>query len=238
MNFRRLLMIAVLFGCATSFAQQNCAYTFTWTKPTSFSFCVSTAGTIGMIQSPVGTNHLDPANPVEGFAWLIQDSSGGRASGAVISGVDISTLPTFTQPNGPGTLPVIATYSGFGFQETINASPAQRTITTTFKITDCGFDCVWFGNFSRAANPELDGKTVNNFGSSQYAAFAYLNHGLMLSQPEPAGCGGIDPTGTKDGVYETCGGAPFNGTGAIYSAGGFSTQRTHHATLTFIYRVF
>jgi hypothetical protein len=239
MHSRRVLMVAVLFFSGASFAQQNCAYTFSWTKPTSFSFCVSTYGTIGMIQSPIGTNHLDPVNPVEGFAWFIQDSSGGQASGAQISGVDTGAgFPTFSQPNGPGTLPVIASYSGDGFVETINANPTQRTITTTFKIRDCGFDCEWEGSFSRAANPELDGKSVNNFGSSGYAGFAFLNHGLMLSQPEPAGCGGIDPAGTQDSVYETCGGQPFTGTGAIYSAGGFSTQRTHHATLTFIYRVF
>ena len=89
-----------------------------------------------------------------------------------------------------------------------------------------------------AANPEMDGKTANNFGSSAYAGFAYLNHGLMLGQPEPAGCGGIDPGGTADTVYETCGGQPFSGTVAIYSSAFFSTLGTHHATMTFVYRVF
>lgn len=168
MNFRRLLMVAVLLFSGASFAQQNCAYTFTWTKPSSFSFCVTSYGTIGMIQSPIGTNHLDPVNPVEGFAWFISDSSGGQASGAQIPGLNDTTagVPTFSEPKGTGTLPLIATYPGWGFQETINASPAQRTITINFKITDCGFGCAWEGAFSMAANPELDGNSANNFGSS------------------------------------------------------------------------
>jgi len=167
MNLRRLLMVAVLFCSVASFAQQNCAYTFSWTKPASFSFCVTSYGTIGMIQSPAGTNHLDVANPVEGFAWFIQDSSGGRSSGEQIPGLnDISSVPTFSQPKGPGTLPLIATYSSLGFQQTITANPADRSITTTFKITDCGFGCAWEGAFSMAANPELDGNSANNFGSS------------------------------------------------------------------------
>ena len=87
MNLRRLLTLAVLLCSGTSFAKQDCAYTFSWTNPPSFSFCVTKFGTIGMIQSPIGTNHLDATKPVEGFAWLISDSSGGQAQGAQIPGL-------------------------------------------------------------------------------------------------------------------------------------------------------
>jgi len=241
MKSSRLLIAAVMSLSAASFAQQNCAYTFTWTKAPSFSFCVTSDGTIGMIQSPIGTNHLDATNPVEGFAWYISDNGGGTSAGSQIPGLGETNagLPAFTEPKGAGTLPLIASWKDFGFKETISANPMERTITINFDIADCGPGCEWEGYFSRAANPELDGTKINSYGSSSWAGFAFLNHGLMLSMPETSpGCGGIDPAGASTSVYESCGGQPFTGTGAVYGDSFFSTEHTHHAAFTFTYRVF
>ncbi len=241
MSFRHLLIAVVSLLSAAAFAQQNCAYTFTYTKAPSLSFCVTSYGTIGMIQSGIGTNHLDATNPVEGFAWAIFDSGGGQSTGAQIPGLGdhLAGTPTFSQPNGPGTLPLIASWPGFGFTEKITASAKDRTITINFKVTDCGAGCEWEGYISRAANPVVDGKTVNNYGSSSWAGLALANHGLSLSMPETApGCGGIDPAGASHSAYQTCGGQPFTGTGAIYADSSFSTLHTHHASVTFVYRVF
>jgi len=244
MKYRSLCLATVFLASVASFAQQNCAYTFTWTKSPSFSFCVTNYGTIGMIQAPLGTNHLDATKPVEGFAWFIADAQGGQAQGTQIPGLGQTDagVATFSQPKGPGTLPLIANL--LGFQETITADPKNRTITITFKVTDCGFDCEWEGFFSRAANTALDGQSVNSFASSDYAGFGFLKHGLMLSMPDFSakgafvGCGGIDPAGASTSVYETCGGSSFTGGGAIYADAFFTTMHTHHATLTYTYRVF
>ena len=171
-----------------------------------------------MIQSPIGTNRLNATNPIDGFAWLIDDSGGGEARGAQIPGLGdtLAGVATFSEPQGPGTLPLIANFPGFGFQETITASPSQRSITIRFKITDCGFDCQWEGSFSMAANPEMDGKTVNNFGNSAYQGFAYLNHGLMLGQPEPAGCGGVDPGGRQTRCTTAAADSPSPARGRLF----------------------
>ena len=248
MKISTLLIATVLFLNVASFAQQNCAYTFSWTKARSltpsFSFCVTSYGTIGMIQSPIGTNHLDATNPVEGFAWYIDDNGGGTSYGSQIPGLGQtdSGVPTFSEPKGAGKLPLVASWFGqfgFGFKETITANPTDRTITIKFVIVDCGRDCEWEGYLSRAANPELDGNKVNHYGSTAWAGLAFLNHGLTLSMPETSpGCGGIDPAGASTSVYSTCGGDPFTGTGAIYADAFFSTEKTHHAELTFTYRVF
>jgi hypothetical protein len=246
MKTNYLFLAALIFVSVTSAAQQNCAYTFTWSKP-SFSFCVTNYGTIGMIQAPVGTNHLDPANPVEGFAWNIDDSGGGQMVGAMIPGLGVTRLGlpnTFQQPGGPGTLPLIITWSADwnrfgGFRETITANASHRTITLNLTIKDCGSGCLWSGFISRVATTKLDGNSVSNFGSSKWAAFAFLNHGLMLSVPDTSlGCGGIDSTGASSTVYETCGGGSFTGTGAIFADYSFDTSGGHRATQTFTYGVF
>ena len=238
------MAIAAFSFTVSAAVAQNCAYTYTFTKPPSFAFCITPYGTIGMIQSPIGTNHLDATNPVEGFAWIINDSSGGTAQGTQIPGLGFTNAgtATFSEPKGSGRLPLIANMSSF--TETITADPIARTITLTLKVRDCGPDCEWEGNISRVANAEMDGKTVNSFASSKYAGFAFLNHGLMLSMPEfdargiYGGCGGVDPNGASEDAYQSCGGSQFTGSGAIYAEGFFSILHTHSATYTYTYRVF
>jgi hypothetical protein len=200
-----------------------------------------------MIQAPVGTDQLDPTNPVEGFAFNIDDSGGGGMINTQIPGLGLTEvgLPaTVEQPHGPGTLPLILTWSPDwtrfgGYRETITASASQRAITINFTIKDCGKGCLWSGVISRVATPKLDGNSVSNFGSSKWAGLAYQNHGLMLSAPDTSlGCGGVDPTGASSEAYQNCGGNPFTGTGAIFSLYSFDTSGGHQAKQTFTYRVF
>jgi hypothetical protein len=244
MKTHYLALAALVLVSLTAAAQQNCAYTYTWNNP-SFSFCVTSYGTLGMIQAPVGTNHLDPTNPVEGYAYYIDDGSGGQMVGGNIPGLGQTYTPdTVQQPGGPGTLPLIFTWSPDwnrfgGFRETITASPSRRTITVNFTIKNCGTDCPWEGYISRVAAPKPDGNSVGHYGSSKWAGFAYLKHGLMLSVPDISlGCGGIDRTGASSTVYETCGGGYFTGTGAIYADYFFSTRPGYPVTFTFTYSVF
>jgi hypothetical protein len=134
------LLIFVLFLAAAGYSQDNsCAYTFTYPKAqVSFSFCVTVWGTLASIQSPIGVNHLDPNNPVEGWEGNITDNSGGSDGFSVIPGLGIvpgPRLPVVQQPHGPGTLPLIFDYDGDGFfVERIDAAPYRREITMTLTI--------------------------------------------------------------------------------------------------------
>jgi hypothetical protein len=262
----RLILIATILLLTTGSAAQNCAYTFSWNsaRPT-FAFCVTNYGTIGMIQSPIGNNLLDATNPVEGFEWFINYEDCCSDGGTQVPGIGRTDwgVPTFTEPNGAGKLPL---YANFGaFVEKLTADPASRTITTTFRITDCGFDCYWDGVFLRAANPRLDGQTSANFGNSSHAAFAYVDfvqnytetgHGLMLSVPDYYGnngylngCANVDPNGVEADMPQyydwdwNCDPhpSPYSGTGGLYTIGHFSTWMVgsrHHGTVVFKYQVF
>jgi hypothetical protein len=45
-----------------------CTYTFTFPEH-SFQFCLTSVGILAMLQSAIGTNHLDTVNPIEGWTW-------------------------------------------------------------------------------------------------------------------------------------------------------------------------
>ena len=90
-----------------------------------------TMGTIVMIQSPIGTNYLDATTLVEGFAWFIQDSSGGQASGTQIPGLGLvdAGFPTFSQPKG--VLRAGAIYAANGFS---TSRGHQANMTFTYRV--------------------------------------------------------------------------------------------------------
>jgi len=233
-----LLFMGSLLLLATTSLAQNCAYTFTFAA-NAFAFCVSPYGTIGMIQSPIGTNQLNATTPVEGFEYIYVDESGGGGSIFQVPGIGSTDAgkPTFTQPNGAGKLPLIATWpAGFGLKETITANPMARQILITFTITDCGAGCSYSGNFVRVAGPELDGQTTANYAASGFAGIAYQNHGLLVESTGP--CGGIVQGTISDLTNANCGGTPFTGTGGIFSQVFFATVPNHHATMKFTYQVF
>ncbi len=212
--------ISFLFLAAAACAQSNtCAYTFTYTA-SQFSFCVTVWGTLASIQSPIGVNHLDPANPVEGWSAYIADNGGGHDGGTLIPGLGAtfgSTPPPVLQPNGPGTLPLIFLYdTPWGYREIVNAAPNQRVIIMAVIMSSC-FNCVWFGTISRVANIRADGTSTSSFAHSGVAAFGYNTHGVMLSVTN-GWCAGTDPNGASIDTYMDCSNSntPFNGPGAVF----------------------
>ena len=136
------LAIAAVFvlSSAAQAQNRNCAYTFTYPK-NAFSFCVSQYGTLGMLQAQIGVDHLDPTNPIEGYVYYFNISGNDNFFG----GCQVPNLPnpgnclpqtaTFSQPNGPGTLPLIA-FDGTG-KPTITANPSQRQVVIT-TVVDIG----------------------------------------------------------------------------------------------------
>jgi hypothetical protein len=210
---------------------------------------VTVWGTLASIQSPIGVNHLDPVNPVEGWTGNITDNGGGGDGFSVVPGLGIvdSRLPVVRQPHGPGTLPLIFDYGGNGYYvERIDAVPYQREITLTLTIHSChgsalyGTDCYWAGPMSKIANIRPDGSNTGNFAHSSFAAFGYVTHGVMLSVDEGAGCAGTDPNGASATPYGIClvSNTPFTGPGAVFGAWGFSSYNGHPMSMKGTYRVF
>jgi len=237
-------LVFVLFLAVAGYSQDNsCAYTFTYPKP-QFSFCVTVWGTLASIQSPIGVNHLDPVNPVEGWSGNIIDNEGGGDGFSVIPGLGIVDfrLPVVRQPHGPGTLPLIFDYGGDGYYiERIDAVPYQREITMTLKIHSCYSDCFWVGPISKVANIRPDGNSTGNFAHSSFSAFGYGTHGVMLSVPEsPVTCAGTDPNGVSTSPYEECSvsDTPFTGPGAVLGSWAFRSSNGQSVSMRATYRVF
>jgi hypothetical protein len=229
---------SLLFLASAVYSQDSsCAYTFTYPKQ-QFSFCVTVWGTLASIQSPIGVNHLDPANPVEGWTAWIRDDGGGEDGGTMIPGLGVVNgfPPPVLQPNGPGTLPLIFEYGG-NHRETVTAVPGQRAIVLTLTIWSC-FDCYWAGPVSRVANIRPDGNSTGNFANSWYAAFGYVQHGVMLSVPEGA-CAGTDPNGASTSPYDCpISSTPFTGPGGVFGSWGFDSYRGKPMSMKATYRVF
>ena len=240
-------LIFILFLAAAAYCQDNsCAYTFTYPKP-NFSFCLTAFGTLASLQSPIGVNHLDPTNPVEGWTGDIRDNGGGRDGWSVVPGlgIGVSGLPVVQQPHGAGTFPLIFDY-GDGFVERVDAVPYQREIILTLTVRSChgsvrlGTDCYWAGPMSRIANIRPDGNTTGNFAHSSFAAFGYVTHGVMLIVDEGAGCAGTDPNGASATPYEDCSvsNTPFVGPGAEFTSWGFHSYNGAAMSMRATYRVF
>lgn len=239
-------LFSFLFLAAAGYSQDNsCAYTFTYPKP-QFSFCVTIWGTLASIQSPIGVNHLDPTNPVEGWSGDIRDNSGGGDGFSVIPGLGIVDYrpPVVRQPHGPGTLPLIFDFGGEGyFVERIDAVPYQREITMTLTIHSCYGDCYWAGQMTKVANIRPDGNSTGNFAHSSFAAYGYAKHGVMLSVPEaqyPFRCAGTDPNGASATPYQDCSisDTPFTGPGAVMGSWFFYSQNGRPMSMKATYRVF
>lgn len=236
------VFLSVLLLAAAGYSIDNsCAYTFTYPK-SQFSFCVTIWGTLASIQSPIGVNHLDPANPVEGWSGNIIDAGGGTDGFILIPGLGAVDFdpPAVRQPHGPGTLPLIFDYAYGQFIERINAEPAQREITMTLTIRSCpNSDCFWQGPVSKVANIRADGNSTGNFAHSSFAAFGYVNHGVMLSVEDNA-CASTDPNGASASPYYDCSlsNTPFTGPGAVFGAWSFYSQAGRPMSMKAKYRVF
>ena len=240
-------LVFVLFLAVAGYSQDNtCAYTFTYPKP-NFSFCLTAFGTLASIQSPIGVNHLDPANPVEGWTGDIRDNGGGYDGWSVVPGlgIGIDSLPVVSEPHGAGTFPLIFDY-GEDFVERVDAVPYQREIILTLTIRSChgsvreGLECYWYGPISRIANIRPDGNNTGNFAHSAFAAFGYVTHGVMLSVDEGDGCAGTDPNGASATPYDICpvSDAPFVGPGAVFTSWGFQSYNGVKMSMRATYRVF
>jgi len=192
-----LVKIALVFLLATGLSAfgQNCAYTFTY-NAAEFRFCVTSFGTIGSLQSPVGTEHL---GSVEGWSiFTIDNDGGGKSRWHHITGLsayDEGLTPRVRQPGGSGKLPLIFEWTdSFGMlleQATITAVPAQRIVNIVYTLKPGWWNEPpqpdnWTIFVSRVAEIRADGLQVGKFANSSFAAFGYNTaavgpkHGVKL----------------------------------------------------------
>jgi hypothetical protein len=87
---KRVSVLAVFMLAGTvAYGQANtCTYTFTFPEH-SFQFCLTSVGTLAMLQSPIGMNHLDTVNPIEGWTWGLA----GTVPGAATCSSMVKTFP-------------------------------------------------------------------------------------------------------------------------------------------------
>jgi carbon monoxide dehydrogenase subunit G len=232
-----LLILFVLSSAA--FAQNsNCAYTFTWAKY-NFAFCVSQYGTLGMLQAPIGVDHLDPVNPIEGYETYFSIYGNNNYFG----GCQVTNLPGncypvpagFTEPNGPGTLPLIG--DDGTAKTTFTANPAQKqvVITTSVNIGPVkgAFDLQVerLGVFQPGTNA--------TFSSTGFGPYAVSNYGARLTSEN--GCPGNSP-GAPSGYYQSaipgCGSTNFVGDGTMFAVKNAIAVITRVASVQVEYTVF
>lgn len=196
-----LVLFFASLGAVIAYAQpaNSCVYKYSFVNPSgidSLEFCLTAYGTLASLQSPIGTEHLDPANPLEGFGVYDETLTVGDL--VVFPGFNVTQGPSAVkQPNGPGKLPIVFTYKGGNILNvdtiTVTATPIQKTVQFAMTVGKYIFQFnSGFGPVTRKAGLLVDGLGTNVFASSAYAAFSYnpKGHGVMISGSFCAmGCG-------------------------------------------------
>jgi hypothetical protein len=225
---RTTLAIATLFVLSSAALAQSpsCAYTFTWTQY-NFSFCVSQYGTLAMLQAPIGVNHLDPANPIEGYVYYYDiegnDNFFGGCQVPNLLGQCFPQTASFSQPRGPGTLPLIA--SDGVARTTFTANPSERQVVI--------FTAVDIGIIQGAHLLQLEREAVfqpganARFSSTGFGPYAVSNYGVSLTTKN--GCfgnfQGIPTDWFVSQGADGCGTTNFTGNGTMFAVKNTSSSR-------------
>jgi hypothetical protein len=241
------LMLASLGG-AFGYAEPGNAcvyrYSFSFKDPSgyadSFSFCLTAYGTLASLQSPLGTEHMDPNNPLEGFTIYDQTDS-VPVDLVILPGFEATQSPyAVVQPKGSGKLPIVFTYKGGSIGNTdtitVTANPSEKTVVFTMTVGKYVFQYnAGSGQVSRIAGLFVDGLDTDVFANSGYSGFSYNpeGHGVMISgsfcaPPKHKTCGEIQ--GAVSNNYEGYGQDVVVGEGYFYTLG--------ESTDVFTYRVF
>jgi|GEM_PF-676372 hypothetical protein len=237
-----LLAAFLLFGTLAYSQSNTCAYTFTFPEH-SFQFCLTSVGTLALLQSPIGVNHLDTENPVEGWTWELagtvhRPGGGGDVffdgSNVPARGSSFLPAPTVTQPNGPGTLPIKFEWQGEGngMWEIVTAQPEQKSIVMKVGIPARGV--FYLGNLTRLITLRLDGKSLNKFRHLRTGAFAYVDKGEALLMESPGSLVCFGP-GEIWASFQ-CSAAAFNGYGTLLASGTWEVRSKTSLAVT--YKIF
>jgi hypothetical protein len=227
---RTTLVIAILLvlSCAAVAQTPSCAYTFTWPKY-EFSFCVSQYATLSMLQAPIGVNHLDPATPIEGYVYYYDiEGNNNYFGGCQVPNILGGCLPqvgSFSQPNGPGTLPLIAD-DGVA-KTTFTANPSERQVIILTAV-DIG---VYRGAHLLVLEREgVFQPGVNaTFSGTGFGPYAVSNYGVRITTNTQSSCfgnySGIPTEWNADDGADPCFITNFTGDGTMFAESGTSSPR-------------
>ncbi len=239
-----LVLFLISLGAVVVYAEpaNSCVYRYSYSfiDPSrygdSFSFCLTAYGTLASLQSPIGTEHLDPANPLEGFE-VYDNTDSVPVDLTVFPGFSVTQGPSsVNQPKGPGKLPIVFTYEGGNISNrdtiTVTATPTEKTVV--FKMTVGKYvyqSNRGFGNVTRMAGLLVDGLSNDIFANSGFAAFSYnpTGRGVMISGSYCAGFG--QGCGETSGYVSNQYGQNVVQGGGWFATGGASTE-------VFSYKVF
>jgi hypothetical protein len=239
-RLRTTLRIALLFVLSSAALAQtpSCAYTFTWSQY-NFSFCVSQYGTLAMLQAPLGVNHLDPVNPIEGYIYNFDIEGNNNYFGGCqvpnVLGECFPQIAGFSQPNGPGTLPLIAE-DGIA-KTTFTANPAEKQVTISMAL-DIGVQRG--AHLLQVERDAVFQPGMNaTFSSTGFGPYALSNYGVRITTNTEGACSGNSSTvltewypGSEDG----CGSTTFTGDGTMFAV--HSTSSPRFVSLQLQYTVF
>jgi hypothetical protein len=236
---RTTLAIAILFVLSSAALAQNsnCAYTFTWPKY-AFSFCVSQYGTLGMLQAPIGVDHLDPVNPTEGYVYYFSiegnDNFFGGCQVPSLLGQCIPHPASFSQPHGPGTLPLIA--DDGNAKTIITAYPSERQVIITTALDIGNQKGAHFLQLEREGVFQPGGNAT--FSSTGFGPYTVGSYGVSLTTRN--GCFGNHPGAPVDWYpsysADRCTTTTFTGTGTMFAVENATSPR--FVTLQVQYSVF
>lgn len=234
------LLVLVVLSSAAFTQNSNCAYTFTWTKY-NFAFCVSQYGTLGMLQAPIGVDHLDPVNPIEGYETYFTIQGNNNYFGSC----QVTNLPNcliqgagFSQPKGAGTLPLIVE-DGVA-RTTFTADPAQKQVIITTSVNIGPVKGASFLQVERLG--VFQPGTNATFSSTGFGPYAVSNYGVRVTTPTTNNsCAGNFP-GAPSGYYQSaipgCGSTNFTGDGTMFALDNAPGAITRTASVQVVYTVF
>jgi hypothetical protein len=116
-------------------------------------------------------------------AEIVRDKSGSAlaiSNKARVGDNRRMAAPTVKQPRGTGALPITLDWGPGSLIETVTATKEPWTISFKMAVQDCGIKVGCQGYFFRAANILLNGNAQAYFGTSQAAALAYFQGGVLL----------------------------------------------------------
>lgn len=240
--FRTTCTIGILFVLSSGVLAQsnNCAYTFTFPK-NSFSFCVSQYGTLAMLQAPIGVNHLDPVSPIEGWVYYFNIEGNDNFFG----GCQVPNLPdpgdclpqpgSFSQPNGPGTLPLI--FSSDNGKSTFTANPATKSVSIRTVVNVERIKGAEMLGLEREGVFQPGGSAT--FGGTGFGPYAVNTYGVRLTTAN--GCfgdhSGVPPAWSTSNLVDSCNVATFTGTGTMLAIA-VTIDTDNYAALQVTYWVF
>ena len=246
-----LSMMQLLFLGLNAHAQNSCTYTFQSNKNgKTFAFCVSSSGNI-VEMTANGVNHLSTSG-VSGYTVEINSEFGGGC------GFDYGFLgtggwdgpPRVTQPNGPGTLPIIVVNDMVPYLliETITQTAATNSVQVKMAVSSevgRGVNPAYV-TITRVADFDANNSTNNWLDHSLIRAWAYNQDGVsaMLypsnyaaAASEQAGVV-ANPKAGFDFCHILAAVTPYSGDGATYSQTFFVLQPQATKSVTFAYQIF